>query len=417
VLDFSDAFWQVPIADNELRFFCATSLIQRVRKYMVFLRAAQGSRAAPLLWARLAALVMRLTQSLFSPGDVNLMCFVDDPLAALRGTELERRTTVATIILVWESLDLKLAYHKGQLGKTVTWIGGTLACESNGVRASVKEAIVQDVRADLKRFLSLNVVSHKELHSLVGKLSHCAGLLITLRPFLQALWAALYAVPTANAPPNTIWTKQIAPTLVWIAAFFDGAVGGIERFFRLDAFLRQGPVVEIGTDASPWGLGGWLSIDGTITHYFACPISAEDQSIYSMPSGCAEGQQLWECLAVLVAIDVWSTQWQQDRIVLKVRGDNIGALTLLLKMRPATPSLAIVARELALKLIELSFPPDAVHTPGVAHVIADKLSRVYAPSGDGSVGPHLHPALLNATQSLVPVRDRRWYRALAPEPA
>ncbi len=277
LLDFTDAFWQVPIADNELRFFCVTSLIKGVRKYMAFLRAAQGSRAAPLLWARLAALLMRLTQSLFRPEDVNLMCFVDDPLAALRGTELERRTTVAVIILVWEALDLKLAYHKGQFGKTVTWIGGTLTCESTGVRASVKASIVDDVRADLKRFLKVNVISLKELHSLVGKLSYCAGLLITLRPFLQTLWAALYSDQPMGSPPSTVWTKQIAPTLQWIDTFFTGAVGGIERYFRLDAYLRQGPTIEIGTDASPWGLGGWLSRDGVITHFFASPITAEDQ--------------------------------------------------------------------------------------------------------------------------------------------
>jgi hypothetical protein len=417
VLDFSDAFWQIPIAEDELRFFCVTALINSIRKYMVLLRAAQGSRAAPLLWARLAALLMRLTQSLFQPADVNLMCFVDDPLAALRGSELERRTQAAIIMLVWEALDFKLAYHKGQLSTTVTWIGGTLTCESNGVRAAVKEAIVQDVKADLQKFARANVISRKELHSLVGKLAHCAGLLIIMRPFLQPLWAALYAECPTGAPLNIIWIKQISTTLQWLNAFFNGAVGGVERFFRLDAFLRQGPIVEIGTDASPWGLGAWLAVDGVITHYFASPITADDQSIYSMVSGVAEGQQLWECLAVLVAIDVWSTQWQQDRIVLKVRGDNVGALTLLIKMRPSSPTLAIVARELALRLVELSFPPDAVHTPGVSHVIADKLSRVFAPGGCGNVGPHLHPALQSAVLTHVPARDRRWYRALPPEPA
>ena len=37
-----------------------------------------------MLWARLAALIMRLTQALFDPEDVNLMCYVDDPIAVLR---------------------------------------------------------------------------------------------------------------------------------------------------------------------------------------------------------------------------------------------------------------------------------------------------------------------------------------------
>ena len=41
----------------------------------------------------------------------------------------------ALIILVWEVLGFQLAYSKGQQGSTVTWIGGTLSVESEGVRA------------------------------------------------------------------------------------------------------------------------------------------------------------------------------------------------------------------------------------------------------------------------------------------
>ena len=98
---------------------------------------------------------------------------------------------------------------------------------------------------------------------------------------------------------------------------------------------------------------------------------------------------------------------------MKVTGDNIGALTLLIKMRPASPAIAIFARELALRLVELSVPPDAVHTLGIAHVIADKLSRMHAPGGS----KELHPALRDATQTKVPERDAVWYRALDREPA
>ena len=106
--------------------------------------------------------------------------------------------------------------------------------------------------------------------------------------------------------------------------------------------------MEIGTDAAPWGLGGWLAVDGRITHFFACPISAEDQNIYAIASGIAEGQQIWECLAVLVALKLWSGRFVQQRVSLQVRGDNVGALVLLIKMRPKTAQLAIIAREMAL---------------------------------------------------------------------
>ena len=99
----------------------------------------------------------------------------------------------------------------------------------------------------------------------------------------------------------------------------------------------------------------------------------EDVALYGFAVGDSDGQQLWEALAILVAVDIWSPIWSQQRIVLSVKGDNVGALTLLVKMRPSGPMMGIIARELALRLAQLPFPPEATHTPGVAHIIADKL--------------------------------------------
>ena len=90
--------------------------------------------------------------------------------------------------------------------------------------------------------------------------------------------------------------------------------------------------------------------------------------------------------------------------------DNVGALFLVVKMRPPNATTAIVARELALRLAELSFPPDAIRTPGVAHVLADRLSRVYAPGGPGKVDKTIHPALQDAQLTEVPERNSSWYR-------
>ena len=103
----------------------------------------------------------------------------------------------------------------------------------------------------------------------------------------------------------------------------------------------------------------------------------------------------------------------------EVKADNVGAFTLLIKMRPGSAKVTIIARELALRLVDLSFPPDAIHTPGVAHVIADRLSRVHAPGSaskqpgewDGSPAA-CHAALAMASETPVPARDRPWYRAL-----
>ena len=88
--------------------------------------------------------------------------------------------------------------------------------------------------------------------------------------------------------------------------------------------------------------------------------------------------------------------------MLTVKSDNVAALTLLTKMRPSaahddtgnrilSATMAVVARELALRLVHLSFPPDAVHTPGVGHIIADRLMRVHSPDGSGGELKHLPP--------------------------
>ena len=200
VLDYTEAFWQVPLRDEEQKYYCCTATIRRRKKWIVYLRAAQGSTNAPTSWARTAALVMRLTQGIFSPLEVLLMCYADDPLAAFRGTDARRRLLATVMILVWESMGFGLAYPKGQLDQSVHWIGGTISCHPWGVTASIKDSIVTDIQADLLRMAKLQVISKKELHSLLGKLSHVAGLLIVIRPFLKPLWAALACDKPSGAP-------------------------------------------------------------------------------------------------------------------------------------------------------------------------------------------------------------------------
>ena len=101
---------------------------------------------------------------------------------------------------------------------------------------------------------------------------------------------------------------------------------------------------------------------------------------------------------------------ERERIVFKVKSDNVTALTLLIKMRTSSPTLAVIARELALHLVDLSFTPDAAHTPGVGHVFADKLSRVFSPTGKGVLTPDLHPAMATAQVAHAPLRCPLFYK-------
>lgn len=196
------------------------------------------------------------------------------------------------------------------------------------------------------------------------------------------------------------------------AFFIDTTTPGIVRNFTLEEFLHAGDAVEIGTDASPRGLGGWYSVNGTITHYYHSPISSVDLAIFDLQRGSCIGQHLLEGLPILVALRAWQHLIDQHRVSLVVRGDNVGALSLLIKMRPSAAKQAIVARELALLTSQYAFPPDVQHTPGIAHKVADGLSRLDDPSHLGK-GIFSHHALAHAERIAVPVRVREWYRALS----
>ena len=74
-------------------------------------------------------------------------------------------------------------------------------------------------------------------------------------------------------------------------------VNGIKRTFTLAEFKREGPLLEIVTDASPWGLGGYLSREGRIIERFASPLTHDDEEVFKVRIGCPGGQQIWESLA------------------------------------------------------------------------------------------------------------------------
>ena len=83
-----------------------------------------------------------------------------------------------------------------------------------------------------------------------------------------------------------------------------------------------------------------------------------------------------------------------------------------MKMRPASPQQAIIARELALLTAHDAFPPSVEHTPGVAHLVADALSRIHDPGKD-TEDVYNHPALSQAIETPCPDRPKEWHVTLS----
>ena len=154
VLDFVDAFWNVPLRHSERRFFTG----KIADKFYIFLRAAQGSRNGPLSWAAMVSLALRCAQSLFfeqpsgTPPEaretLRLQTFVDDPVFCIRGSQQARARKMALVVLVWRALGFPLAFQKVARGPCVHWIGCVLKIDvlQHQVTAEIAEEKVIEAK-------------------------------------------------------------------------------------------------------------------------------------------------------------------------------------------------------------------------------------------------------------------------------
>ena len=268
-----------------------------------------------------------------------------------------------------------------------------------------------ELRKMTDEIFAVSVIALSTMRSYTGKLESLASLLFAMRPLVSPFWAALHA-DQGDAPTNCMWTSRVSDSLRWIRAFFHmQSPGPLVRMFTLEAYMNKGIRVRITCDASPWGIGGFLTIDGKIVAYFWDAISPEDQETLKVAAGDSRGQQCWECLAVLVAVKLWLPHWCTRRVRLAVRTDNMTTLAMARKLRAKGPGLTLLSQELALVVAQASYEPDVCeHTPVIQNGVADTLSRKYEPGK-----PWRLPELLqDAEAQLPPRRTSKWWKVLAP---
>ena len=250
------------------------------------------------MWCRTVALVTRLSQAMFWPSELRLSVYVDDPLAAVSGTDAQRRRRIAVLVLAWTALGFRLQFNKAKLGGRsvpVTWTSTSYEVGDGWIKATVKEEIVNNVELMLKEFWKANVVAVKELKSFIGRCEHISSLIYVMRPFVAMLRAAV-SENQPGAPAGCVWKRSMETPLKWIAAFLHGKAGTLVRVFTLEDYMRAGDDVEITLDASPWGLGGALMINGIVIEFFSSCLTDLDEEITGCSRGGSEGQQTWETL-------------------------------------------------------------------------------------------------------------------------
>ena len=293
----------------------------------------------------------------------------------------------------------------------LTWIGSVISLDARTVTLKVPEDKLAEIQTLTLEMAGSNVVSIKNLRSYIGKVQNIASVIYVWRPFLAELWGALYNKNNPSGPCSVsgcTWTKQILPALAWILSFIQGQRGAVRRVFHIDTYLGRGRKVRIVTDASPWGYGAWISIDGVLLEYFSDAVSESDEKILGIKKGTCEGQQVWEAMCMLIALRVWAKYWQADRVILMVRNDNYTVLTMVATMKASGPALTAIAREMALDLGDALYAPDVIeHTPGVMNGTSDSLSRRMQPGHDYE----LPSVLLQAVEVQVPARVATWWRS------
>ena len=391
-----------------------------------WVRLGQGSLNGPTLFGRLSAFVGRASQAILHEIGARIQIYTDDPIVCLSAPDEKISEAVVILIVFWRTLGFSLATHKAQLASSVSWIGYDIEATGTGVTVSIKKAFLDDLLKDTEHFLKKNIIGIRLLRSYTGRANHIANLLFGWRPFLDTLWAAVSGEPEkiitkkrwnkrgktrsrkSRAPPGTIWTKQVRSSLLWSNRFWTLQHGPLTRTWSVEEYFSNREAVAFYLDASPWGLGGVLVINGVLVAYFLSPLSAIDEAIHGYAIGDCKGQQTWECLAVLVALRIWKAQWTNKRCEVRIKSDNISALAMSSKMKiRASP---LIAKEIALLYSEAAHEPRIFeHVPGVANVLADALSRIYEPGTDKK----LPPQLSSAKKIQVPRRSRTWYKSLA----
>ena len=78
---------------------------------------------------------------------------------------------------------------------------------------------------------------------------------------------------------------MVRQPLRWIRAFLRGTAGTLIRTYRLSDYLDEGPKVQTICDASPWGIGAILAIDGVLVAAIFDEISKHDEHISQCRAG------------------------------------------------------------------------------------------------------------------------------------
>ena len=379
VADFRDAFKMLKTFPTERRFLAGRAL----DTYFVFCTVLFGVGTGPLVWCRVAAAIMRITQSVLC--NSRIACFVDDPIVVLGGALNNRISQALQALLLWTALGAGIAWKKASFNQSVQWIGGQLSLDSGkfAVRISLP---AKRIEAFLQELLSIQackrgMICRDRLRSLAGLGSWIGGMAPQVKPFIRQIWGAVSARTKSGSQCKLVYRKQIDSALHWLQLFALGNRGGLSKTFLLEERFKDGVVMQC--DASVWGGGAacWNTASEFYANlpprsYFSIQWTSFHESLLQATIGDPAHQATFEAYVFLLAVTSWVTPQTIGRVILI--GDALGVMHGIVQLSSKAFIVNEIAKELALHLAPLCISLSGIHIWGEENALADALSRLFS---------------------------------------
>ncbi len=293
IADFMDAFYTLWLTAQERKYVVVKGTPDawgRPRYYLIQV-VAFGLACGPLLWGRLAAAVMRLSQATVHQKESRSQCYVDDPILLAIAATLRERTRIFCLhLLLWCSLGFEVAWHKAQRGREVDWIGFSLAFVGPFFRdfsvtlPQDKLTKLLDTFQELSAFRSRGMIPLALLSQAAGVLSWVSNVIPLARPWTGMLWAALTQARTLPSKSSTrlrkglVFVKQVRHAVSWLEALVQATISGEGTSLTKVFHFKQptAPPVLFRTDACPHGMGGMLLVCGTPMAWWSDALTEEE---------------------------------------------------------------------------------------------------------------------------------------------
>ncbi|CAE7040346.1 unnamed protein product [Symbiodinium sp. CCMP2592] len=268
IIDVHDAFMHLAVHPDEIKHCMAPS--PQEGEIILFIAVLFGFNTAPLAWARLAASTSRILQCALDPVEAAHQTYLDDDSASL--------------LQGWGSGKAPIKELCRAAGKAA-WLSGIFPCTraTRMLYAALHSRFAEVASGtEERRRQARKHNTGKEAMFYVSQLNH----------------VHLWLLKLANAVEST-------PTRCVNIMSSD-----------------LGPQAVITTDASPMGLGAYLTVNGVVTKFLEARVTKQDAEYFGLTHGASNSHGIGEALTVLVA--VW--QWQHslaDSVTLTFRSDSI----------------------------------------------------------------------------------------------